>query len=173
MSKRKLIALILAIIIPVMLLVALYFVPLSKNIDLKIHGGVFITAEGQYGRVVEEVELEISGHKIEYLFQEDQLQLFIKTNSSNWRFSFDTSTFSTDDPYSNASFITIPCEISTSRATYQGYFAIDFEKGYFIAGCLIDPNKFLIGCTDYFTDKETILNHFSDWISYYFAQSET
>lgn len=145
---------------------ALYFLPFVRDVNLKFAGAV-VTAEGD---ILENTNITLSGQKLNYLFQEDKVQLWVKTESSDWIFATQASPAKFRDPYIDVPYMSMYTAIASGTDSSLGYYAVSLEDGYFIAGYWNDPSKFLVGSKNENIEPETILEYFSQWIDFYFPE---
>ena len=147
--------------------VIFFYLPFISVVDVTFHG-MIITEDGT---VLRQTTIELDGSVHNYLFKEDTVQLAFRTDDADWRHCAKPATpYPSADPYIDVPYISTLTYVISGDDSVRCCYAVSLVEGYFIAGYLDTPGKFLVGSTQENTEPETILAYFSQWIDFYFPK---
>ena len=175
MKKRKIKIFVSVIAGCLLLIVALFFIPIPQEITVEFTAAV-VTSEGD---ILEMTDITYTEDVLNYLLRgrkEDKVRFYINTDNSDWNFPNYQSFWKFGDLYDrfhpDVAYISVDGFIF-SKDFYvdsRGVFAASLEHGYFIAGKKGFPDKFLIGSTNESIDSSAVLDFFSEWIDLNFPE---
>lgn len=151
---------------------ALYFLPWPTRIDMQLHG-TLVSEDGQEQSMG---TFSIRGWKLNYLFQEDKVDLDISLPEEyGWQYVQNTNgSFQYNSMFDMAvPYIVSTCPMVTVGNQHVGHFALSTEEGLFVIYNKAKPDApYFIGSVSSDRDASDIMEYFSVFLNSWLCSDE-
>ncbi len=172
MIKKKIINLLSIIAGCLLLIAALYVIPVQQEVTVKFTGAV-ITLDGD---ILERTDITYTEDKLNYLLRdhrEDMVRISIDPDSLDWSLppiSYRQKYSTLYDPLLDLPYMAFNSSLFSKtdpNRSQIGLIAVSLEHGYFICQAKDTPNQLLIGSANGDIDPAAIMDFFSEFIDHY------